>query len=274
MERLRKSWAIAAMFVFVLMVVAPLAVQAQTENGITSPRTGSRLSGTVTVKGVADHPHFRKWQVDLVLGGEGGHATFLALGEEPASPAGDLFEWDTTAYPNGRHLLRLRVVRDALDYDEYFTPVTISNRGAPIYQPPPPPQIEKQPTPDQPRISGGADGGRWIEIDISDQRLTAWEGDSSVFQTTVSTGKPGHRTLPGSFSIYRKYEKTRMRGEDYDTPDVPWTMYYSGGFAIHGAYWHNDFGTPVSHGCVNLPVADAQSLFNWADIGNKVVVHE
>jgi lipoprotein-anchoring transpeptidase ErfK/SrfK len=63
-----------------------------------------------------------------------------------------------------------------------------------------------------------------------------------------------------------------MTGADYDTPDVPWTMYYSGGFAIHGAYWHNNFGTPVSHGCVNLRVPEAKALYEWAPMGTEVVV--
>ncbi|MCB0054699.1 MAG: L,D-transpeptidase, partial [Caldilineaceae bacterium] len=101
---------------------------------------------------------------------------------------------------------------------------------------------------------------------------TAWQGDVPIFETTVSTGKPGFRTLPGTFAVYRKYEETRMRGIDYDTPDVPWTMYYDGSFAIHGAYWHNNFGTPVSHGCVNLRVPEAKALFEWADVGTEVVV--
>ena len=63
-----------------------------------------------------------------------------------------------------------------------------------------------------------------------------------------------------------------MRGPGYDTPDVPWTMYYSGSFAIHGAYWHDNFGTPVSHGCVNLRVPEAQALYDWSSVGTRVVV--
>ncbi|MBK8048168.1 MAG: L,D-transpeptidase [Anaerolineales bacterium] len=118
------------------------------------------------------------------------------------------------------------------------------------------------------------DGKRRIEVDISDQRLTVWQGEVPIFETTVSTGKPGHRTLPGTFRVYHKYEQTRMTGPDYDTPDVPWTMYYSGDFAIHGAYWHNNFGTPVSHGCVNVRVPEARAIFEWADVGTEVVVHE
>ncbi len=130
-----------------------------------------------------------------------------------------------------------------------------------------------EPAPVAFRTDAPADGKKWIEIDISDQHLTAWQGDVPVFETTVSTGKPGYRTLPGVFNVYSKYEQTRMRGVDYDTPDVPWTMYYSGGFAIHGAYWHNNFGTPVSHGCVNLRVPEAKALYEWAPMGTEVVVN-
>jgi lipoprotein-anchoring transpeptidase ErfK/SrfK len=63
-----------------------------------------------------------------------------------------------------------------------------------------------------------------------------------------------------------------MQGQDYDVPDVPYTMYYSGNYAIHGAYWHNQFGTPVSHGCVNVAVDHAEWLFNWTALGTPVIV--
>jgi lipoprotein-anchoring transpeptidase ErfK/SrfK len=64
-----------------------------------------------------------------------------------------------------------------------------------------------------------------------------------------------------------------MQGPGYDVPDVPFTMYYYRGYAIHGAYWHNNFGTPVSHGCTNVAVNHAEWLFDWADVGTPVVVH-
>lgn len=115
---------------------------------------------------------------------------------------------------------------------------------------------------------------RWIEIDLSDQRLIAWEGGNPAFAVVVSTGKPATPTLTGVFAIQTKHPSTRMQGPDYNVPYVPYTMYYSGGYAIHGAYWHNRFGTPVSHGCVNLAVDQAQKLFEWAAVGTPVVVHE
>lgn len=114
---------------------------------------------------------------------------------------------------------------------------------------------------------------RWIEIDLSRQRLIAWEGDQSVYAIIISTGKQTTPTRTGSFAIQTKHRTARMRGSDYDIPDVPFTMYYSGNYAIHGAYWHHRFGTPVSHGCVNVAVDHAQWLFNWASVGTPVVVH-
>lgn len=114
---------------------------------------------------------------------------------------------------------------------------------------------------------------RWIEVDLSKQRLIAWEGSKQAFSTVVSTGKAATPTLTGVFAIQAKHVSTRMTTPDYNVPFVPYTMYYSGGYAIHGAYWHNRFGTPVSHGCVNLAVDQAERLFNWSSIGTPVVVH-
>lgn len=117
---------------------------------------------------------------------------------------------------------------------------------------------------------------QWIEIDLSDQRLTAWEGDVPVFSITVSTGRASDMTPTGVYEIQSKYRTARMQGEhegkSYDIPDVPYTMYFSGGYAIHGAYWHDNFGTPVSSGCINVPVDGAAWLFDWAGEGTAVVV--
>lgn len=114
---------------------------------------------------------------------------------------------------------------------------------------------------------------RWIEVNIATQRLIAWEGGVPVYAVIISTGTDDHPTQPGAFAIQSKHRTARMRGPDYDVPDVPFTMYYSGGYAIHGAYWHRRFGTPVSHGCVNVAVDHAEWLFDWASIGTPVVVH-
>lgn len=115
---------------------------------------------------------------------------------------------------------------------------------------------------------------RWIEVNVTTQRLIAWEGNKPVWAVIVSTGKYGTPTPTGVFAVELKYRTARMQGSDYDVPDVPFTMYYEGNYAIHGAYWHNRFGTPVSHGCVNVAPDHAAWLFKWASVGTPVVVRK
>ena len=121
--------------------------------------------------------------------------------------------------------------------------------------------------------STGASAGRWIDIDLSQQRLTAFQGDTAVFSVLMSAGLPNTPTVTGQFKIQTKLVSTRMRGPGYDLPNVPYTMYFYRGYGIHGTYWHNNFGHPMSHGCVNLRTADAAWLFDWASIGTPVVSH-
>ncbi len=115
---------------------------------------------------------------------------------------------------------------------------------------------------------------RWIDVDLSKQRLSAMQGKKVAYSFNVSTGKASTPTPTGKFLINSKLRYTRMRGADYDVPDVPYTMYFHEGYGIHGAYWHNNFGTPVSHGCVNVPVNLAGKVFKWASVGTLVVVHK
>ncbi len=119
---------------------------------------------------------------------------------------------------------------------------------------------------------------QWIQIDLSEQRLTAWEGDTPVFSIEVSTGRVADSTPTGVYAVQEKYRTARMQGESqgktYDIPDVPYTMYFSGSYAIHGAYWHDQFGDPVSSGCVNVPIEGAAWLFDWAGVGTSVVVQD
>ena len=112
---------------------------------------------------------------------------------------------------------------------------------------------------------------RWIEIDLSAQRL---KGRERVYEVNISTGKTATPTPTGVFSIHSKLRRDRMRGADYDVPNVPHVMYFHRGYAIHGAHWHHRFGTPVSHGCVNLPLDDAAWLYNWSSVGTTLVIHE
>ncbi|WP_103669932.1 L,D-transpeptidase [Pseudanabaena sp. BC1403] len=115
-------------------------------------------------------------------------------------------------------------------------------------------------------------GQRWIEINRRSQTLIAWQGNRQVYAVIVSTGKSDTPTPTGIFSIQSKYPTARMQGEDYNVPDVPHVMYYSGNYAIHGAYWHRSFGIPISHGCTNVAPDHAAWLYRWASIGTSVVV--
>jgi lipoprotein-anchoring transpeptidase ErfK/SrfK len=106
---------------------------------------------------------------------------------------------------------------------------------------------------------------KWIEVDVTRQLVVAWEGNTPVMAFLSSTGLPNTPTVLGNFNIYWKLESTLMTGPGYYLPDVPYTMYFHGGYALHGAYWHDSFGEPMSHGCVNLENENARSLFEWAD---------
>jgi len=115
-------------------------------------------------------------------------------------------------------------------------------------------------------------GQRWIEINRRNQTITAWQGNRPLYTVLVSTGKSTTPTPTGIFNIQTKYPTARMQGEDYNVPDVPHVMYYSGNYAIHGAYWHRSFGTPISHGCTNVAPDHAAWLYKWASVGTPVVV--
>ena len=116
-------------------------------------------------------------------------------------------------------------------------------------------------------------GGRWIDINLSRQRLTAYQGRTAVFSTAVSTGVAGRRTPVGRFAVRTKLRAQTMSGPGYYLPNVPYVMYFAGANAIHGTYWHKNFGHTMSHGCVNLPTSAAGWLYKWASIGTPVVSH-
>ncbi|MBI5563661.1 MAG: L,D-transpeptidase family protein [Chloroflexi bacterium] len=122
-------------------------------------------------------------------------------------------------------------------------------------------------------VSPVGNGEKWIDVNLTSQRLVAYEGDTAVYWVTVSTGLPATPTVLGQYRTYFKYEAQTMFGPGYYLPDVPYVMYFYLGYAIHGTYWHNNFGQPMSHGCVNTPTPDAKWLFDWAPVGTLVNVH-
>jgi lipoprotein-anchoring transpeptidase ErfK/SrfK len=121
-------------------------------------------------------------------------------------------------------------------------------------------------------IDAQARAGKWIQVNLAQQRMTAWNGGSAYLSSLCSTGTARYPTVRGTFRVYVKYVATRMRGPGYDLPNVPYTMYFYRGYGLHGTYWHHNFGHPMSHGCVNLPTPIARQVFNWAPVGTPVVV--
>lgn len=115
-----------------------------------------------------------------------------------------------------------------------------------------------------------------IEVDLTHQRVYAYEGNTKVYEFIISSGKWG-RTPTGEFRIWTKVKSQLMKGGDpalhtyYYLPNVPWVMFFYNdqipkmrGFSFHGTYWHDNFGYPMSHGCVNMRTNEAKLLYDWA----------
>ncbi len=121
--------------------------------------------------------------------------------------------------------------------------------------------------------------GKRIEVNLSTQQMYAYDGNQLFVSSGVSTGRSGWETPPGNYAVYEKLPIQTMRGSakgiTWVVPNVPNVMYFFGGDALHGTYWHNRFGTGdrLSHGCVNLPLGVAAQLYAWAPVGTPVWVH-
>lgn len=132
-------------------------------------------------------------------------------------------------------------------------------------------------TPDRKQaVLGTVAGERWIEVDLSEQKLIAHEGESVFLESPISSGLPWWPTPTGEFRIWVKLRYTKMEGGTgrnyYYLPNVPYVMYFENsqvsgrrGYGLHGTYWHSDFGRPRSHGCVNLPTPVAEKLYYWVN---------
>jgi hypothetical protein len=135
-------------------------------------------------------------------------------------------------------------------------------------------------TPPMTTVSGAPadpNGEKWVQINITLQYLWAYQGDQVLWQGYISTGTAKFATPPGSYSVLSKLPSQTMEGvlggEYYNVPDVPDVMYFTDrGHALHGTYWHNNFGTPMSHGCVNLPMDVADWMYQWAPVGMRVEI--
>ncbi len=118
---------------------------------------------------------------------------------------------------------------------------------------------------------------KWIDVDLTSQTLTAYEGDALVFQTLISSGLTPNNTVTGQFRVWLRFESQTMDGSllgyDYYLEGVPYVMYFFEDYALHGTFWHNNFGNPMSHGCVNMETGDAGWIFEWSEMGTVVNVH-
>jgi lipoprotein-anchoring transpeptidase ErfK/SrfK len=150
-------------------------------------------------------------------------------------------------------------------------------------------------------VLGATSANKWIEVDLSEQKVRAWEGGSLFLESLISTGLPWWPTPTGEFFIWAKARATKMEGGSgkyyYNLPNVPYVMFFENaqnpgfrGFSLHGTYWHNDFGKVHSHGCVNLPTPIAARLYAWtepampdgksflttsgANPGTRIVIHD
>ena len=110
---------------------------------------------------------------------------------------------------------------------------------------------------------------KWVSVDLYEQVLIAYEGDTPVFATMISSGLPEWSTNQGTFNVYLRRDRTTMSGA-YNQPDfyyleeVPWTMFFDGDIALHGTFWHDGYGYRQSHGCVNMTITDSHWLYNWS----------
>ena len=133
--------------------------------------------------------------------------------------------------------------------------------SAPTVAPYTPPQV------------AGANGEHWIDVNLSQQRVYAYAGDTLMNSFVVSTGTWQTPTVTGKFKIWTKIRSQAMTGPGYYLPNVPFVMYFYKDYGLHGTYWHNNFGTPMSHGCVNLTIPDSEWLYNFSSVGTVVNVH-
>lgn len=128
-------------------------------------------------------------------------------------------------------------------------------------------------------------GNKRIEVDLASQQVFAYEGDRQVFSFLISSGK-WDRTPNGTFKIWTKIRSQKMSGGSkslgtyYYLPNVPYIMFFHNdrypkqlGFSLHGTYWHNNFGTPMSHGCVNMKTSEAALLYDWAPVGTPITIY-
>lgn len=127
-------------------------------------------------------------------------------------------------------------------------------------------------------LGAHAQGDKRIYVDLQAQRLSYYQDQILVGTMLISSGMPNTPTPRGTFSVLKKIPIVRYRGVNrdgsiYDYPNTKWNLRFFPSYYLHGAYWHNAFGTPRSHGCVNISYKDVEALYNWADAGTPVIIY-
>ncbi len=160
-----------------------------------------------------------------------------------------------------------------LTYTPTETP-TITPSNTPIPTDTPLPTLPPMSEPVNPIIPIDAGSNeRWIDVNLTQQRAYAYEGSYLVNSFIVSTGTWQYPTVTGQYRIYVKYRFADMAGPGYYLPNVPYVMYFYKGYGLHGTYWHNNFGTPMSHGCINFTIDDSAWIYDFASVGTLVNIH-
>ena len=134
-------------------------------------------------------------------------------------------------------------------------------------------------------ILGDTNEAKRIEVNLTEQRVYAYEGNRQIFNFLISSGK-WDRTPTGTFKIWTKIRSQKMSGGSkalgtyYYLPNVPYIMFFYNenvakhvGYSLHGTYWHNNFGVPMSHGCINMKTPEIAQLFSWAEVGTPVIIY-
>ncbi|MFA4937441.1 MAG: L,D-transpeptidase family protein [Patescibacteria group bacterium] len=115
-----------------------------------------------------------------------------------------------------------------------------------------------------------------IAVDLTKQHLTYYFDNKKLEDFPISGGLPGWPTPRGEFAVIKKYPIKNYAGTNFDYPNTKWNLHFTTikyNFYIHGTYWHNDFGQPKSHGCVNVSYANMERLYDWAQVGTKIIIN-
>jgi LysM repeat protein len=240
--------------------------------GMISARYGISVAGLAQANGLSNPSLIYAGQ-QLVIPG-GGTASGPATQPPPTMPAG------THVVQPGETLFRVATqyginvdalkAANGLSGDVIFSGqmLTIPGGGSGSVPVPAPAPI----TPTGPIPSPTLSTGKQIVVVLSQQSVYAFENGQLLKSFVVSTGLPATPTVQGDYAIYLKYDAQRMVGPGYDLPGVPYVMYFYKGYGLHGTYWHNNFGHPMSHGCVNMRTDEALWLYQWAPVGTAVHV--